>query len=134
MPEPHTGPGHSEAAVEVARRASGRFRFVIVREFDGAWWLHVQPAPAITQHVAPVSREPCLTGDGLHARQGVALFPGRVHVRGMLLARDSPDPRVRMDPDEAAAQVAAGLEPAIDALINVAAELEPLGIDLPLTD
>ena len=39
-----------------------------------------------------------------------------------------------MHADEAAAQIAAGLEAAIDGLIELAAELEPLGIDLPLPD
>ncbi len=36
--------------------------------------------------------------------------------------------------DETAAVIASRLEPAIDALIELAADLEPVGIDLPLSD
>ncbi len=133
MPEPHTGPGHSEAAVEVARRASGRFRFVIVREFDGAWWLHVQPAPAIRSMSRRFRESHALRVMGFTPVRASRYFPAACTFAGCY-SREIHRPPGQDDPDEAAAQVAAGLEPAIDALINVAAELEPLGIDLPLTD
>ena len=133
MPEPHAGPGHSEAAVEVARRASGRFRFVIVREFDGAWWLHVQPAPAIRSMSRRFRESHALRVMGFTPVRASRYFPAACTFAGCY-SREIHRPPGQDDPDEAAAQVAAGLEPAIDALINVAAELEPLGIDLPLTD
>ena len=133
MPEPHTGPGHSEAAVEVARRASGRFRFVIVREFDGAWWLHVQPAPAIRSMSRRFRESHALRVMGFTPVRASRYCPAACTFAGCY-SREIHRPPGQDDPDEAAAQVAAGLEPAIDALINVAAELEPLGIDLPLTD
>ena len=133
MAEPFTGPGHSEAAVEVARRASGRFRFVIVREFDGAWWLHVQPAPAIRSMSRRFRESHALRVMGFTPVRASRYFPAACTFAGCY-SREIHRPPGQDDPDEAAAQVAAGLEPAIDALINVAAELEPLGIDLPLTD
>ena len=133
MAEPYTGPGHSEAAVEVARRASGRFRFVIAREPDGAWWLHVQPAPAIASMSRRFRESHALRVMGFMPVRASRFFPAACTFAGCY-SREIHLPPGQDGPDEAAAQVAAGLESAVDALINVAAELEPLGIDLPLTD
>ena len=133
MPEPHTGPGHSEAAVEVARRASGRFRFVIVREFDGAWWLHVQPAPAITSMSLRFRESHALRVMGFTPVRASRFFPAACTFAGCY-SREIHLPSGDDHADEAAARIAVRLEPAIDALLKLAAEVEPLGIDLPLPD
>ena len=133
MREPFTGPGHSEAAVEVARRSSGRFRFVIAREADGAWWLHVQPAPAIRSMSRRFRESHALRVMGFTPVRASRFFPAACTFAGCY-SREIHLLRARMHADEAAARIAAGLEPAIDALIELAAELEPLGIDLPLPD
>jgi len=133
MREPFSGPGHSEAAVEVARRASGRFRFVIAREADGARWLHVQPAPAITSMSRRFRESHALRVMGFTPVRASRFFPGACTFAGCY-SREILAPAGEEGVDEAAGRIAAGLETAVDELIELAAELEPLGIDLPLPD
>ncbi|MCY4111039.1 MAG: hypothetical protein OXF96_03740 [Chloroflexi bacterium] len=133
MREPFSGPGHSEAAVEVARRSSGRFRFVIAREADGAGWLHVQPAPAITSMSRRFRESHALRVMGFTPVRASRFFPGACTFAGCY-SREIHLPSESDGVDEAAARIASRLENAVDELIELAAELEPLGIDLAVPD
>ena len=123
-----TGPGHSQHAQEVHRRSSGRLRFVVARE-GGEWWLHVQPAPSLTSMSRRFRESHALRLLGLTPVAACRFFPAACAFAGCYSSAVVP-PSGGAVTDELASIITARLEPAIDGLMQAAADLEPTGLKL----
>ena len=93
----------------------------------------MQPAPAITSMSRRFRESHALRMMGFTPVRRSRFFPGACTFAGCY-SREIHPPAAEKGVDEAAARIASRLEKAVDELIELAAELEPLGIDLPLPD
>ncbi len=125
----HSGPGHSVDAVEIHRRTSGRLAFVVSRDPDGGWWLHVQPAPGLASMSRQFRESHALRAMGFEPVSQCRFWPVAC-VFGGCYSRSLTVPSDRVVDDAAAADIGRRLEPAVDALLDVAFDLAQIGIDM----
>ena len=127
--ELYQGAGHSPLAREVHRRGSGRLRFVVAQESDDSWWLHVQPAPSLTSMSRRFRESHALRLLGFVPITATRFFPSACTFGGcysrQIVLPDGGDVG-----DEVAGRLAKALEPAVDALMEMAFNLEPTGLTL----
>ncbi|MBM4436167.1 MAG: hypothetical protein FJ029_02800 [Actinobacteria bacterium] len=124
-PVASAGPGHSVAAVEVHRRSAGRLRLVVSRE-DGAWWLHVQPAPSLASMSRRFRESHALRVMGFAPVPACRFFPSACAFAGCYSRTITPASDGEVSEDQAGA-ITRHLEQAVDGLLGIAAQVEPLG-------